>query len=597
MRRTIPERTRWIGALVAGAALISTGAGPSKKKEPPPPKVEETIGDVATIIGTDYKVEGVGLVMGLDNTGSDPAPSWQRTKLLDEMRKAGVPHPDQYLRTKTMTLVTVRTTIPAGVTPADKFDVEIELSSATATTSLAGGWLVTTQLAQRAKTREGDKDDKVIASAVGPVMIGNPAKPNDPKVGRVLGGGRVREESLYALAIKESRRSGKTSQLLQDRVTDRFHQTEGTDRKGMAIAKTDSLLVLKVPKTYHHNQDRYHQLIKLLPLIDTPSLREQRNEQWGKDLLDPKKAGMAALKLEGLGPGSAPKLRAGLSSPDETVRFFAAESLAYLNDSEGDGAKILAEIAKKKPEFRSFALKAMAATDQSASLLKLRSLMAEPEFELRYGAFDALRTLDPTDPFLGKVRVLDDLPEPDQDDMAMQISSTRRPKKSSRREEPFSLYLVDCEGPPMIHVTRNIRCEVVIFGKNQKLLTPVVLGSGGPLLLNASDGDDEVQISKIIEKTLDAPRTKVSSPLDVAEVVRQLANIGASYPEVVAVLASASNQKNLPGPFVVDAIPFSNKAYDQAQLADLIKKDDAIKKTSGGTRTTLIDRFQRMIKR
>ena len=33
-------------------------------------------------------------------------------------------------------------------------------------------------------------------------------------------------------------------------------------------------------------------------------------------------------------------------------------------------------MAKKKPEFRSFALKAMAAMDQSASLLKLRALMS-----------------------------------------------------------------------------------------------------------------------------------------------------------------------------------------------------------------------------
>jgi len=597
MRRTDPGQTRWIGALVAGAALVFSGAGTPKKKEPPTPKSDETIGDVASIVGSDYKVEGVGLVMGLDNTGSDPAPSWQRTKLLDEMKKAGVQHPEQMLRNKMVTMVTVRATVPAGVTTTDKFDVDIELASATATTSLAGGWLVTTQLAQRAKTREGEKDDKVIASAVGPVMIGNKTKPNEPKVGRVLGGGRVKEESLYALAIKETRRSGKTSQLLQNVVTDRFHQTDGPDQKGMALAKTDSLLVLRVPKTYHHNQTRYHQIVKLLHLLDNPTLREQRTEQWGKDLLDPKKAGLAALRLEGLGPGAAMSLRAGLSSADETVRFFSAESLAYLNDSEGDSAKVLAEIAKKKPEFRSFALKAMAATDQSASLLKLRSLMGESEFELRYGAFDALRTLDPTDPFLGKVRVLDDLPEPDQDDMAMQISSTVRPKKSPRREEPFALYLVDCEGPPMIHVTQNIRCEVVVFGKSQKLLTPVVLGAGGPLLLNASDGDDEVQISKITEKTLDAPRMKATSPLDVAEVVRQLANIGASYPEVVSVLASASKQKNLPGPFVIDAIPFSNKAYDEAQLAGAIKKDDNLKKTSGESKTSLIERFQHRLKR
>ena len=539
-------------------------------------------------------------MIGLDNTGSDPAPSWQRTKLLDEMRKSGINHPEKILETKTVTLVTVRGTVPAGVTMADKFDIDIELSSATATTSLAGGWLVTTQLAQRAKTKEGEKDDKVIATAVGPVMTGNAAKPNDPKIGRVLGGGRVKEDSPYALTIKEARRSGKTSQLLQNVINNRFHQTDGTDQKGMAIAKTDSLLVLRVPKTYHHNQDRYHQLIKLMPLIDNPTLREQRTQQWGKDLLDPKKAGVAALRLEGLGPGTVQVLRTALGSPDETVRFFAAEALAYLNDTEGDSAKALAETARKKPEFRSYALKAMAATDQSASLLKLRSLMAEPEFELRYGAFDALRTLDATDPFLGRVQVLDDLPQPEKDeDMAIQINSLRRSKGPASREEPFTLYVVDCEGPPMIHVARNIRCEVVVFGKTQKLLTPVVLGAGGPLLLNASDGDDQVQISKITEKVLDAPRIKVSSSLDVADVVRQLANIGATYPDVVGFLAAASTQKNLPGPFVLDALPAPSGKYDEAQLSGaLLKKDASLKKTSGDSgKTSLMDRFQHFLKR
>ena len=206
--------------------------------------------------------------------------------------------------------------------------------------------------------------------------------------------------------------------------------------------------------------------------------------------------------------------------------------------------------------------------DQSASLLKLRALMSEPDFELRYGAFDALRTIDPTDPFLGKTRVLHELPEPEKDDgMAVAIPGlqTRR-KPRPRADDPFSLYVVDCDGPPMIHVSRNMRCEIVVFGKSQKLLTPVVLGSGGPLLLNASDGDDKVQICKITAKTLDA-NAKVNSPLDVPEVVREMANLGASYPEIVSVMASAWSQKNLPGPFVFDAIPPPTKAYEEAQLS------------------------------
>ena len=118
---------------------------------------------MATIYGTDVKVEGVGLVLGLDGTGSEPAPSWQQKKLVDEMQKSGVDHPERLLKSPNISLVIVRAVIPAGVSTKDKFDIEIELPPASATSSLAGGWLMTTRLAERAMTKEGEKDDKVIA--------------------------------------------------------------------------------------------------------------------------------------------------------------------------------------------------------------------------------------------------------------------------------------------------------------------------------------------------------------------------------------------------------------------------------------------------
>ena len=595
MRRTSPSRASGYGAAIACAALVLTGAGGPRKKTEVPPKVEETISDVATIFGTDVKVEGIGLVIGLDGTGSEPAPSWQQKKLNDEMQKSGIQHAEKLLKSPNISLVIVRALVPAGVSTKDRFDIEIELPQASATSSLANGYLMETRLAERVQTKEGDKDDKVIALGGGPVMIGSAAKPADAKIGRVLGGGRALADTPYVIQIKESRRSGKTSQLIENVVKQRFHQTEAGYNKGMAVAKTDFALELKVPKVYHHNQDRYHLIINYLHLVDNPSLREQRMQEWGKELLDPKKAGIAALRLEGLGPVAIPTLKQGLASADETVKFFSAESLAYLND--GDSAAVLADMAKRKPEFRSFALKAMAAMDQAASLLKLRALMSEPEAELRYGAFDALRTLDPNDPFLGKVPVLDSAPEPEPDnDMAVQIAGQPRKKAQPRADDPFLMYVVDCEGPPMVHVTRSQRCELVAFGKGQKMLTPIVLGSGGPMLLNASDGDEKVQISKITSKTLDAPEVRITCGLDLAEVVRQMANLGASYPDSVVVLMTASTQKNLPGPLVFDGLPAANPAYYASQLAGAapLKKDDSVKKTGAEPKKGSI--FQRIFR-
>jgi hypothetical protein len=206
------------------------------------------------------------------------------------------------------------------------------------------------------------------------------------------------------------------------------------------------------------------------------------------------------------------------------------------------------------------------------------------DVEVRYGAFNALRTLDDSDPFLGRVRVLDDPDgadeEPQEESMALALARRRR----NRAEDPFALYLVACDGPPMVHVARTRRCEVVVFGRDQKLLTPLVLGNGA-ILLNAADGDEAIQISKIVPSHgggEDDGDSKVAASLELGDVIRQTANLGAKYPEIVAILQAAERQKNLPGPLVVDAVPGNSPVYLEAAIFGkdtTAKKDDAVKTT------------------
>jgi hypothetical protein len=133
-----------------------------------------------------------------------------------------------------------------------------------------------------------------------------------------------------------------------------------------------------------------------------------------------------------------------------------------------------------------------------------------------------------------------------------------------------------------VHVSRTRRCEIVVFGRTQKLLTPVVLGTG-PISLNAADNDEKIEISKIVPSSFGDSDTKFTCALDLSEVVRRLANLGAGYPEVVSILETANRQKNLPGQLVVDAVPTANATYLEAVLGKDItgKRDDAVKRTSG----------------
>ena len=588
MRRIVPRRGQALAVLAAITALAFLGAGSPKKKikDAIPPKVEETVGDLSYIVSrSETKVEGVGLVVGLDNTGGHAPINYYHTKLLEEMRKAGVENASKMLENDTTkAMVVVHATITTGVGTKDRLDIEVELPPASGATSLVGGYLLQTRLREVLIAGGTPKEGPEQAVAEGPILVGNPNQPDSKKVGRVLGGGRVKKELPFSLILKENRRSFKTSTLLESVVNARFHQTDGVNQKGTATAKTDQYLELKIPRVYHHNQPRYFRVVQFLPVVDTPAYRVQRLAAWAGELLDPKKAGIAALKLEGLGPSAVEALKPALANPNSQVRFLAAEALAYLNDPSG--AEVLREIATSQREFRAYALAALSALDQPVAHMVLRRLMDQPDVEVRYGAFDALKTLDENDPFLGRARVFDEVAEAEGEDggesMTMALANASR-RRRNRPEDPFALYLVDCEGPPMVHVASTRRCEIVVFGRGQKLLTPLVLGQGA-ILLNAADGDDSLQISKIVPTRFGDSDTKLISSLELGDVIRRTANLGAKYPEVVSILQAAFEQKNLPGPLVIDAVPSTSPEYLKAILGKdtSAKKDDALKKTKGG---------------
>jgi flagellar basal body P-ring protein FlgI len=579
------RRAALLGCAVNTLLVRSALAGDKPKiprlDKEKPPKADETIGDVGFVrAGDKIKVEGVGLVIGLNNTGSNPEPSPWRTQLLDQMRKAQVPDPESWLESPTTSLVIVRAYLPVGVTTKDRLDAEIGLTPTSTTTSLENGHLLTSEL-KVSEVIDGDTHEgQAMAEAGGSVLRGSLAQPNDARLGRILGGCRPKRDLPYQLVLKPERQGYRTVSLLQGVINRRFFTRKATDQVGLAEAKKPELIVLKVPRVYHQNQYRYFQVIQRLPLIDTTDLRNQRLAKWSKELLDPATAGDAALSLEGVGRNAAPILLEGLKSPNAQVQFFSAEALAYLNDPAG--SDILARTAVDMPEFRAHALAALAAMDHSASILRLRDLMAEADPKLRYGAFNALRSFEGYESQLGRVPLLRNrISEADQSDAAalrIRSAAARRP----RAADPFELYLVDCEGPPLVHVAQSRRPEIVVFGTHQRLETPLVLGGAGPILLNATASDQTVQISRINDVEAGGSEAHVESSSELGQIIQNVANLGATYPEVVEILRAADRQKNLQGPLVVDALPQAAGEYDQAQLAGVdasAKKPDSAAKT------------------
>jgi flagellar basal body P-ring protein FlgI len=583
--------------ILAIAQVPAFAAPPGKKNQAPPPKVDETVGDLAVVLqGVETRVEGVGLVVGLDNTGGDPPESWYRSQLVEEMTKEGIDHASKMLADPQYAMVIVRMTIPAGASPDDHFDVEIESPPGSSTKSLSGGRLLKTRLRPILMAGGAPKTGSEFGFALGPIMVGTAENPNDLKSGRVLGGGRVKKETPFTMVIKDKHRSIRTAAIIQNAINQRFPQRGTGISKGTANGKSDSHLEIKIPSNYHQNQLRYFRVVQLLQLVDSPDLRVQRQETWGKELLDPKTSGIAALKLESLGISAQEKLEEGLKSPHPQVRFLAAEALAYLDNPKG--AEVLSETAIQMPQFRAYALAALASMDQPVAHIKLRQLMDANDIEVRYGAFNALRVLDPRDPRLGRIDVMDQpkVEKPDEefegsDAMALSIARTA---STPRVPDHFSLYVVDSDGPPVVHVSRTRRSEIVLFGRDQALETPVVLGTGN-ILLNAAEKDDQIEISKIVMSRFGNNDVKLRTSLDLVEVIRRVANLGATYPEIVSILDAANRQKNLAGTLIVDAVPPTDPEYFEAAIFGkdtTVKSDPKVEQTS----TKPMSRFRKLFR-
>ncbi len=79
------------------------------------------IGDYVTFAGLEpVLLEGVGLVVGLNGTGGDPAPSAFRTALMEDLKKNGVINPNGILQSPNTALVLVRAYLPPLLNKGEK---------------------------------------------------------------------------------------------------------------------------------------------------------------------------------------------------------------------------------------------------------------------------------------------------------------------------------------------------------------------------------------------------------------------------------------------------------------------------------------------
>jgi flagellar basal body P-ring protein FlgI len=508
----------------------------SQSPEESPEKAStRLIGDLAVPFGMyPVQVEAVGLVTGLRGTGSDPRPSPQRQLLLSQLQSRGVDHPNALMASPNTSLVLVRALLRPGIQKGDRFDVEVRVPSQSDTTSLRGGWLMEVDLQEMQVMQDNQiHSGKITAKCEGPILVDPAAHGKEDRVlltrGRILGGGVANQSRSVGLVLKPESQSILNASRIETAVNRRFHIFQKGVKIGVAKALTDQYVELKVHPKYKDNMERYVQVVRATAIKENEKEQIERLPILEKQLLDPVTTTRAAMQLEAIGKGGEDTLKKGLTSTEAEVRFRSAESLAYLDDASG--AAVLAQIARDEPAFRVYALAAMAVLDDISSSEQLRQLLDVPSAETRYGAFRSLWTMNSRDPLVA----------------------------GERLGNQFSYHVLNTQGPPLVHITKSKRPEVVLFGGTQEFNLPLAVEAGNQILVT-SDDSGRVIVSRFAANQPDQKRF-VSSKVN--DVIRAVVDLGGTYPDVVQALQEAKAHGSLAARFEVDALPEAGRTYSR----------------------------------
>ncbi|MEM8679079.1 MAG: flagellar basal body P-ring protein FlgI [Planctomycetota bacterium] len=548
--------------ITAAVSLMLCFGCASKMQQPNGPLTEydpdslQLVEDLCRPWGLKYdRVDGVSLVVGLAGTGSDPPPSAERDSLLTEMKVRDVDKPNQVLASKATALGLVSGFIPPGARKGDRFDIEVFVPRKSETSSLRGGWLLLARLREYAMVKNRIASGRVLAHAEGDVLVDAITEAGDDPMmltrGRILGGGVVLDDRRIGLGIRDGYRSVKTSIRVSDAVNERFHMYSNGRKQGVAKPKDDNFIELLVHPSYRENLVRYMRVIRNISVRETPIQRAARMRSLRDRLFDPPTAALTAIQLEAMGQEAVPTLREAMQSGNPEIRFYAAEALAYIN--EPSAADALAELARQEPAFRWRALTALGALEDLSAQEHFVELMDEESAETRYGAFRMLRKISPDDP------VIDG-----------QLIGGR-----------FHLHKVRSLAQPLVHVSKQERPEVVLFGMDHRIATPCAIFAGDEIVIRGDTGET-LTVSRLTAGETDS-RIQVDS--DLESVLAAIVEVGGTYADVVHAISEARDHGVLESRVAFSAIPELNRTYerggdeggddeDEEVLADVVTAEE-----------------------
>ncbi len=532
-----------IGVTVGGA--VSTGCNvmnPWKDKEEPNAKLDKLlkVPDMPDLVReaavphglTFVSVEGVAAVNRLQGTGGSVPPSGLRDELIEEMKKHEVPDPSLFLELPETALVRVQAIIPPGVRRGDPIDLRIISPPQTSATDLNGGWLMDTRLRQQQTLSGMVRRSDVLVVGTGQIFTRADSEGGEDMnlriQGVVLGGGRVQQDRKLGLVIRPEYQHVKLSAKFAEAINQRLYFYDGATRGGIATAREDDFIEISVHPRYRRNIHRMMAVIGNVVAAGVTTDTQHRLIDLGKKMNEPTTAADAALQLEALGEPAVPTLLEAMKNPDDEIRFYAAEALAYLDRSEAIDP--LEKAATDQPAFRHSALIALEGMDGRASLDALQRLTSKPSIETRYGALRSIRRRSD-----GQV--------------------VMRPVKMGGVE----FYHVASEGPSFIAVSVADRPEIVCFGEDSPIqITDFLMGPGGLIVRPEKDDPTKIRVSRFRPGHEDK---RATVPATISGLISGVTLTGGDYGACVALLRNAKSSQFITCGLAIDPLPQAMRTY------------------------------------
>jgi hypothetical protein len=496
------------------------------------------IGEIAVARGLHLaKVQGVGLVANLPNTGGDPRPSEQRTTLLQEIRTHEIPKSDELIASPTTALVMVSAWVPPAIQKDERIDLVIKTSEISDAKSLQSGQLLPTRLREFRTLGGTLRQSDVFGLGAGSLVTESDATLKVESLkqlrGVIPGGGRMTVSRGLSLLINDDFSHVFTAAAVSKSINERFFRYDGSTRRGAAVPKRDQMIEIGLDPKYRLDPQHYMNVIMSLGFSEKASDKAARLELCRRQLQEPTTARRASLQLEAIGKEGIPALVEGMISGNDEIRFYCSHALAYLNDRRC--VDTLEQLTITQPAFRAMTLNGLTILDHFEAQEALIRLMQVPDPEVRYGALCALRERDPREPSIRGIQM----------------------------GEVTRVVQIPTKDTPVIAFSLSKFPEIAIFGDDPPLRISTFIRVNSRILLRP-DPSGELRISRFEPGAADRIQLV---PMSLTGMIHGLVEVGATYGDVMLAIMAASAENAIPYPVVVNPRPVAGRTFNRNQPA------------------------------